>query len=327
MWLWLSILLLSPSGALLPSPAIAAISATSTGPVSEEEARVLREDGLDAYNHGRYRDALPLLRRYVDRYPGQPQYIEIKLALAGTFVALKQPREALAVLKGFADSLPRGDQQYGARLMAARAQLQAGQLQEALQSTQSLARETGLPPALQAANLLVQARALIALNEDARAEQSLASAIALSPGGASALQGAAETGLDLKLRQCARLPGPPPLEEANARDQYARRGDCLLEGLLLVLKEPSPALEGHWIAAWRNYREAVRKPPPPPRLVPRDRDARQKRTYARELALALMQDLRARARHAIELMPAPGSASLRKELQPDTVAPRAERTR
>jgi hypothetical protein len=89
----------------------------------------------------------------------------------------------------------------------------------------------------------------------------------------------------------------------------------------------SPELANAWIAGWRNYRGAIKRPPPPPSLKPHDRDPTQKRAYARELALALKQDLRERARRATELASEPPFAKLREELHPDTLAAPGERVR
>jgi hypothetical protein len=291
------------------------------GPTSAEEARVLREDGLAAYQHEEWAKALPFLRRYVDRYPGQPQYAEMKVALARTYLGLRRPEDSLKALHGFVEALPEGSLRTDARVLTARAQLQAHHYPEALLSAQTLSREDGLPPAAQMESLGIQARALIALSEDSRAEIALASLRKLDP---TRTEGYSIE-LELKLRQCAKFPGPPPLEEAATRDQLARRGDCLQEALLIARKAPEPLLLNSWIAGWRNYREAIRRPPPPPGLRPHDRDRAQKRAYARELSFALKQDLRARARQILEL--APELTAVQAEIRPDTLAAPGERVR
>src|SRR4051794_1002187 len=99
MWQWLSI----PTFLLLVSLSVKPClgAPTSNGPVSQEEAATLWREGEKALEGSRFEDSLNYLLRYVDRYPGSPNYLKANFYLGKTLIELGKPDQALPYLKNY----------------------------------------------------------------------------------------------------------------------------------------------------------------------------------------------------------------------------------
>jgi tetratricopeptide (TPR) repeat protein len=288
-------------------------SEISAGPTSAQEAKILWQDGKNAFDHGMDEDAIPKLERFVARYPGYPQYLEARHVLAQAYLRLHEPDKARPELKAFIQARGKSPSAVLARNELCRADLELKLYSEALltaDETVKLATASG-DRAHQAEALTLRARAQIGLGQDARATDSLASALKALPTPApSPLLGDARAlELELKLRHCARFPSDGKLEEAQVRDQLGRRGACLMDSLLLfknVLLAGDAASgdesEARVSQAYASYWENCLHPPTPPPIRPKDRDARQLKTYFRELAVVLEEDCRQKIRQGQDLI-------------------------
>ena len=265
MWRWLLIANLAWSS--LAWAAGETTPASSIGPTSSAEAKILWQDSTAAFQAENYQKVANLLSRYVDRYPGEAHYIQAHWWLGKAWYKLKSPEKAVAPLKYFIDEARLTDESAQARLILARVELALRKNQEAY----LLARETQeklngalkvaeSPPPAEAPTgsserrmgkslikahlseaLLLESESLMALGFDQRARLALDSAAKNLPQDLgktpllSALQGETKvTELKLKLRDCARYPTQEKMDEAQAQAQFQRRGSCLLEGTLLL---------------------------------------------------------------------------------------------
>jgi hypothetical protein len=313
----------APAAAAFPTATHdAGIPATAVGPASPEEADLLWKEGSREYAEGGYGAAAHLLERLDARYPAYPHRLEAKFILGKSLLKSGKPAEAIAPLQAYASTqsaeYPSGRE---ARMWLGRAHLEAGQAHEAYldaieieravprvlqpkvkgprfddaptaQATPGPAKLGGNPALAEA--LLLQARALTAMNQDERARRALLSARE-NAGPRPALEADAfAVEILLKTRQCGRFPSARRLSEDQVIDQLDRRGACLLEALLpfrstLERGERGPAEEaGSRLGrSFEGFADACANPPDPPVLRPVDRSAAQLKRYRLELSTLL----------------------------------------
>jgi tetratricopeptide (TPR) repeat protein len=290
---------LSLLSACLGASHFASADSTSIGPVSESEARVLWKDSQAFYNEGNCQDALSRLKRLIDRYPGYPtatDYREARFELGHCYFTLNQNKAAENELKTYLEGS--GDHPHSdhAKEMIGQAQLRLKQAHEAYLT--SLDLEKSQSPETKIKALILRTQALMARNEDEKAQASATSALSSAEqlhskellGDAQALQ------LELKTRECAKHPSKGPLEESRVRAEIKARGTCLSEALVQfrkVLAQEDAGSSDQAVQLVRNgyadYRQACAHPPKPPKLKPKDRTTAQLKHYQLELADDLLQ--------------------------------------
>jgi tetratricopeptide (TPR) repeat protein len=297
MWLWLLIALLpiNPLG-VKTTYAIE----TSNGPTSSQEADILWNDGQKAFDNGQYQDAINLLQRLVDRYPGHSGYLEAHRLLGRSLMMMGRYEEALDPLRAYVHATGTREEGLRTRLWVGEDYLKLSKPDEGyLAATEVEKSSKGKFEDIYARSQFLKARALIGLNQDARARRVLDS-VESSPAVASdsVLQGyAARTRIELKLRECAKFPARSTMDEGQARDQFNRRALCLQESLTQFKtaaesRETETADEASEkiFRGYESYSAAIQHPPEPSKLTPTDRTAQQKSAYLAELTARLDED-------------------------------------
>ncbi len=245
----------------------------------------------------------------IDRYPGYEGYLDAHLDLGRALLKLDDPVRATPLLEYYVSSTSTQLEGLRARIPLGEALLKRGKYNEAILDAGEIEKAPKATPEILANALLLKARALIGLERDSRAQDSLNSAKAVakerlqnSPlilGEASAIE------LDLKARECSRFPTERRLDEEKTIDQLSRRGTCLLEALniykdALNSGRSSAALEAtnRIELAFDSYHHACLNPPEPPALHPFDRNQTQKARYREELGAVLEQECKKRYNEA-----------------------------
>jgi tetratricopeptide (TPR) repeat protein len=292
---------------------------SSSGPVSAEEGALLWKDGSAAFERGADAEAIPMLERFVARYPGYPGYVDAKRMLGRAYLRTQAPEKARAPLKAFILARGKTLEALQARLELARADLELKRFSEAVLTADEAIRISSAPAfadrkELKAEALALRAIAQLELGQGKRSEASARTAIAAVSESAvghrpQILGEAKNVLLTLKLKQCARFPSSGKLAEAQVRDQLARRGICLHDALLTfreVLQTEHPLSLDRAVTqttkAFASYWEKCRNPPAPPPIRPKDRSAQQLKTYFRELSVVLEEDCRQKIRQGRELL-------------------------
>jgi len=239
MWRWLSIptILLFSLCFFQPCYAIP----TSSGQNTEEEAQVLWNSGKAALSESRFQDAVNALQRYVDRYPGTPDYLRAHFYLGKALIEQNSNSKAVAVLTNFITSCQNPVESAEGRLLLANAYLNLEKYQQAYLITleiDQIEKKTSLPSDTLLEALYIKSRSLLNLNYLDRATQVLASADKqLSDKNSPMVKGQVfDLKLKLKISECAQLPSKDRLDEGQLRDQLDRRGTCVLESLLIFHK-------------------------------------------------------------------------------------------
>lgn len=246
MWHWRSLKALA-LGLALSTWALPALGAPSSiGSVSEEEASILWKDSKTEYEQGRYGEAIPKLRRYLDRYPGYPGYLEARMMLGHALLEKGDPKGALPLLRDFATTTLPASRSIRGSLLLARAYLKLNRYAEANLLLTGLVRGAARKiPLAHAEALLLRSQALVSLKLDRKAGADLDSAWKLlvstpAPLPVAALRAeAVHYRLEHKRRSCDRLfpnraPGEPEWDEGQIRDRLHRRSACLQEALLVL---------------------------------------------------------------------------------------------
>ncbi len=297
MWPWLLIAL------FLDLPIQAA--STQTGPVTDEEARILWLDAKKEVLDKDFNEAVPKLRRLIDRYPSHAGFTESHRLLGESLLKLKRGSEALPPLKYYIQAMGQSQESNQARLTLAEAYLSTGRFHEAELVTLELEKQDGAaagnPPLsrdLHFAGQLLKALALQGLGHPQKALRLLESSRSgIKADETPLLALAARVELELKLADCARLPGPlaSRLDEAQMKNAFERRGACLSESLLAfesLLRKGSPEdCEDAGVTlkfAHQAFADACLFPP-----LPSDRrTAKEKHQYSAELAILLRKTCR-----------------------------------
>ena len=278
---------------------------SSIGPTSTEEAGVLWKKGNQAFEEKKYPEAVRSLERLIHRYPASAHFFEAHRLLGIAHLENHEPHLAIVPLKDFVEVERKSSAGLQTRLALGRALLDLKKFHETLLLAEELLVEKGTSNEVSIAALLMKARALMGLNEDARATQSLDSAkvkleaqkepsLPLKP-----LKGqAAWLELKLKIRTCEKFPTKGSLTEEQIRNQLNRRGTCLSEASLLHLKTleagdldwgRQSALE--LSSSFQDYTKACKNPSnPPPLARPEKRTKTQLKQYRSELVQLLQKE-------------------------------------
>jgi hypothetical protein len=302
MWRWPLVLL-----ALASVPSISSYAAeTGSASPSASESEIIWKEALAAYEAKDFVLASTHWARLIDRFPGATGYLKAHLYLGICHIEMKQAAKALAPLRYYVNTAGKTQDGVTGRLELGRAYLAAGKKHEALLTAMELDRLTKINTLSdrRADALIFKSRTLVALNRDKEARLALdgASRLAADPRTDLNTRGsAASMDLDLKLRECARLPGKGKIDEGQLRDRISRRGQCLVESVSLlkatldVGHELTATLASQEAAdAWITYFDACSNPASPPGK----RSATQLKAYRQELKAALVTDCIGRVNHA-----------------------------
>jgi tetratricopeptide (TPR) repeat protein len=278
-------------------------SVNSAGAASDAEAALLLAEGRKAFAAKKHERAASRFQRLVDRYPGYPGYLEAHLRLGQSLLALGRADRAITPLKYYVQGTRDPEAVTEGRIWLARAYLKDGRFNEAYLTTKEIEASKPTAPSLRLLaqeNQLIKSRALQGLGRAPESKEALETARKLSASGpkSAALKAeASSVEIELKLGDCARLPSPGKLAEDQARNQYERRGTCLLESLPLykvALNQNQKALSdettGALEKAFAEYHKACGSPPEPTETEPTPRSPEQLRQYRRELKERLLEE-------------------------------------
>ena len=285
---------------------------TSLGPTSPEEAEILWRDGQRASQESRHQDTINQLGRYVDRYPGEPGFLEAHFILGKAYFELKRTPEALKTFQYYVHSKGMTPAAAEARVWMGRSYLLLGKNHEALQVSLELEQiQAQLPPEITLWKLLIQARAYVNMKNETSARNAVEVAeheiSATTPpnlkGQIYALK------LQVKAMSCAHLQSSVPLDETQALSLMDRRGTCMLETLLIFNKalktENPPAVTEaavHLNRAFEAYRIACHRAPPPKPIADHKRTPEEFKSYRDELGDLLSKNYRGNSLQALELL-------------------------
>jgi len=291
---------------------IAAVQKDSRhGPTSKKEAVFLWEQGSAAFQQGDWKEAIRLLQRLTDRYPGTKGYLNSHYHLGRAYYETRQYSKAIKKLRYYIEAQGLTVKAYEAKVLLANAYLMARKKTEAL----LLAREVienkhgvTLPHVLLVQALLVKGWALIQFNNDNQATEALDSIrieLRSVTGHLSLQSGVFRLELELKLRQCQSLVAATRISESQVIELLKERSICLLEGLVLFRKvvktgnQPSSMVaENAIISGIQDYRNKIFSPPPPPQKLSRI----QKKRYRDELVNFLLDDFELFRDKAVQLL-------------------------
>lgn len=285
--------------------------------MSPEEGAILWKDGSSDAQAGLCADAVPKLTRFVDRYPGHEGYVRAHLLLGECLYRLGDFKEAIRRLQYFTSGSANENPaealelfQKG-RVALGWAYLAADRGNEAYLTSLDIAKRVKKDEAtsrIALQGLLIKARALVLLKQDAKAEKTVDSVIQrLSPDSDAELRGeAAWVRMKLVSRRCTQLPGKGGMDEAQARDQLRRRGSCMLEATVLA-REALISGQEEWARkaeletrqASSGFRAACATPPPPAKIK---RSKTELQKYNAELADVLAKDCAKTLRGAVSLV-------------------------
>ena len=283
--------LLIGNGWIVGCPFNAYAENTSLGKTSEQEARYLLENSKRAYQDENYETAITQLKRYVDRYPGYPEYMEAKLLLGRSLMKFKKYEKAIPYLKDYLAITPAiHPEAINARLDLGNAYLKVNKPHaaylvslelEKLQTQQSSTRLQRVD------GLLLKGQASLDSHQLKRAhlvlnsmEKETQEATELSEKGP-----VHDLKLKIKLYECRNLLNATQLNEQQVKDRYERHGLCLMEALNLYQSlfgfENTSLLEGSTQAlktALQYYTNWASHPPTPARLKSKPQSQRLKYT-------------------------------------------------
>ncbi len=294
------------------------VAPSSVGSARITDAEVLWNDARSAFENSRHDRAVIPLQRLIERYPATPHYTEAHRLLGAAFLQKGQPARAIRPLRYFTDAKNMAPEANTGRLLLARAYLDLKKGHEAFLTATEVVRATSATgfkdpkgPVWLAEALLLKSEALLLLNRHLESEASIADArSALSkltdPGILRPLQAQlASVSLRHRNEVCKRLPGRGKMNEGQARDQYLRRGTCLVEAALeykftLQAENPywSKRAAADLIEGFRLYARACSEPP----LPPGRRTAAQKKRYRVELAQLLQGDFEAKRAQLLDFI-------------------------
>jgi tetratricopeptide (TPR) repeat protein len=305
---------------LLLAPSAYAIE-TGAGPSTKSEGQVLFNDGRDDYAAGKYTDAIPLLQRLVDRYPGVPSlsdYHEVRLWLGKSYLETGENEKAIRQFRAYLEGAIRKANRENALIWIGQAYLNLGKYDEAYLTSVEIGQDAEKDPSrkeLQVEALLLRARALLGFGGSRNgetAEHVLASADQLvQTSGNSQLNAQTATLLlEQKFAKCTEFLSPKKaVSEKDATEKLDRRASCLAEGLPIYQRAihandtPSSARANELIKeAYGALWKICGAPPPPTRLKPTDRTPLQKKRYLQELSSRLTQDCQRQTDLALDIV-------------------------
>ena len=288
---------------------------SSSGPRSAFEAQVLYREGSAAFGAKDYQQATNFLQRFVDRYPGNPGYLESHLLLGRSLLELGRSKDALAPLQYFIQGSKDFEKTARTRLILCETYLKLHDAHEAYLSAleiERLAGVTHLSREVTAEGLLYKIQALLDLKQEKRASITFSAAKKLTvelPQLAETQAHVAWLDQQLKLVPCNQLPSRGPLEEDQVRAQMDRKGICLNEATLIyrALLETG---SNYWperatkalAQSYENYAKFCAHPPLPPRNTKKKRTKEQLAQYQAELADRIVQDCELREKPAYDVL-------------------------
>jgi|GEM_PF-6968299 len=256
----------------------------------------LWQNGRSAFDANRWSEATAYFERLTTLYPSDTHALEAQKFLGLTWLEDGQPDKAIAPLRSYVERKRGSAPSAETSLDLGRAYLQSGKPHEAILLSEELLKKA--KGELRIRGLLLKTGALIAMNRDARAALTSASAAKetenLSGAPASLRAAGALLQLRLKLRSCGKFADTDHLDEGAAQSQLQRRGICLQEsltdyrkvlasGILRTGREATRLLD----EAWESYRLRCVSPPGPQAA----RTQAQLQLYKQELSRKLLVDL------------------------------------
>jgi hypothetical protein len=311
MWLWLLI-----QTALLQSfiPAVEQglpafipstdAAETSVGPTSDAEAALLWRDGQAAFKTEDYVQAIVLLQRLVDRYPGAQGYLEAHRYLGRAYLFTNQADKSVAPLKYYIAATSDRALSLRARIWLGEAYLALKKPHEAYLAALEIEKSKTAGAVLFSESQILKARALVDTNEDDRAQKTLDAVknqVVVQSDPELKVQ-TEQVMLELKIRECSLLPDlkkTPKMEELDTRDTYSRRALCLQEAVLLFkdavlsgVKAKDTLTMDHsqslLLKGFQDYNRAVLNPPAA--IAVSAETPKQRAQYSAELSDVLDQD-------------------------------------
>ena len=275
---------------------------------------MLWQDANAALQEGLFTQASLLLQRYVDRYPSTEHYMDALLLLGESYVESDKSKHAIRPLSQYI--INRGNSTPGreARIYLGKAYLKSHMNHEALLTSLELmgfykGELKKKEEKLYLSSLLLKSRSLIRLNKRTRASQTLVSFERVAQKNkklySSLLSESNSVAIELKLQNCALLPGKGRHTEGTVKSYLKMRGTCWLEAMVMFYKNEKT---GHstWSEdtaqrladAFEQYGEACLNPP----LPPGSRTAQELRTYKEELVNTLAVDYGGIRGRALDLL-------------------------
>ncbi len=304
----------------LPNPSFAV--PTSSGPTSDSEAEVLWKEGEEAIHTSRFQDAVNLLQRYVDRYPGKPHFFKAQLYLGKALVATHREKQAIPILSGFLATSQNSTDSAEARVELSRAYLNLRKYSEsylASKEAEQILEKTRSNPNLEVETLLVKSQALFGLNRKSQALQTLEAAEKKITSQTNlSIQGQTyQLQLNAKIQTCRPLNLHEVLDESQIRYHLNRRGGCLLESLLIFKKNLETSdiqsveiASNQLIKAFESYHQVCSHPP---KSHSANQSARIIAQYQKELSDILTRDCEKISVQAVDLLD-----SWKKNIPPST---------
>lgn len=288
---------------------------SSTGPALSEEAKLTYEQGVSAFAAGQFENAIRELKRYVDRFPGHPNYIEAKRILGLSLMQVGKSKEAIVFLRDFVEVYKSRPEGLATQLVLGQALLNIGKNHEALLISDELVKAYKNKKASVAVyldSLLLKSNCQLELRKDEMARRTL-DAFEHEGKGVPGLDGSWSQYYHLrvveKLRACEALTEAKTLREEIARKKFRERGVCLVETLkpftdAVSLTHPDWTWTDRMTAAldsaFMRFQSGCASPPPPPGK----RTERELAAYRSELAEVLKTDCREATTHAVPFLKA-----------------------
>lgn len=286
-------------------------STSTSGAATSQERAILWNKGVNAFNSKDYETAATLLQRYVDRYPGQPNYLQAHEYLGRAWLRLNKPRRAIPILKYYIEGAGESDAAIEMKLHLAEAYFDSFRFEEALMTVVEILvrnEKKALPAAIYLRSILIKVWSQIELGQMERAIQSLASYQKES----EHLQGMDDikalgkrVEVELKLRQCEKSTDTSPKGEVEVKNLLEKRSQCLLESLILF-NDGLSFQNRYWTEKMRlaihrgfySYFQSCQDPPP----GLGKKTEKQKAQYRKELIALLNKDCRVTKVKALELL-------------------------
>jgi tetratricopeptide (TPR) repeat protein len=301
MWQWLLVLL----SLIIPISSFSA--STALGPTSSEEEALLWRESQKAVASSKHQDAVNLLERLVDRYPGSPHFIQAHLLLGKSHYELGEYQAALKPIQFYVSSVQAPIPLAEGKTLLGEAYLKLKKFHEAEILTVELdqkAKKHQLPAAISLYSKILKSEALLGLKNYERALETIDTADLQNE---SPLKNRSTyVKLKAKIWTCEKYPDAPRMNEGEAKNQLSKRGTCLLESLLLFQKVLSTGDSKFALLSatevdqsFQRYQNVCSHPPLP---SSGKRTAQQMKRYQSELADFLQQECRKQSSTALGLL-------------------------
>lgn len=329
MWLWRSIKICNRASApesiltgvllsLLGSSFLAQPSyaiPTSSGPTSADEARIIWQEGKQAYLESRYLDVAHYLQRLVDRYPGHSNGDEATELLGVAYYHLNQPARAIPLLLATIQSHSRELRGQRVRIILGKTYLLDRRADEALLTVREIeqfsANGSGSRDILFESTLL-KGQSFFQKGDLDRAQLALKSLEQDSP----QIQDPALLSqfygfrFELGVDGCRKISKSGPLSELQVQQQLTSRSTCLLEKLeeihplfLIRDRETLKKTPARIITAFEELAQTYRHlPPPPPLAQKKKRTQKELQRYTEELELWIKPKIKSTLAQAQDLV-------------------------